>query len=301
MNEDLIKEIKKRYDSEVRSIKEKLRYEREREKLNEKIKYEEIRAQFFANISHEFKTPLNVIFSAQQMIDLLIKNDLKDNEEKINKYVKTIKQNCYRLIRLIGNLIDITKIDTGVYEFKPINIDIVRVVKDITFSVIDYIENKNISLNFNSTINEKTIACDPDKIERILLNLISNAIKFTPENGKIDINLSDSKDSVYISIKDSGIGIPKGMQKIIFDRFVQVDKTTKRAREGSGIGLSLVKALVEMHSGEIKLISEKNNGSEFIIRLPSKIINTEKIKDEIAATSQEKVEKINVEFSDIYF
>ncbi len=281
-------------------LTEQMLEERTKE-LNETIEMEKIRTAFFANISHELRTPLNVIYSAEQMLDLVLKDTKQGNQKEVAQYMRIIKQNCYRLIRLIANLIDITKIDAGYFHVTLKNNDIVRVVEDITLSVAKYIEDRNIHLVFDTNVEEKIIACDADKIERIILNLLSNAIKFTPEDGSILVNIEKKEGSIVISVKDTGIGIPTEMQRSIFDRFIQVDKTISRNREGSGIGLSIVKSLVEMHNGKITLISEVDKGSEFIIKLPDfSIYNVEDVKEYNLTPEHQNIEKINIEFSDIY-
>ncbi|AKN34155.1 histidine kinase [Clostridium carboxidivorans P7] len=282
-----------------------MKYEEKKRLLNKAVEYEKLRTEFFANISHELRTPLNVIFCAEQMLDIIFKRIGLDNDNqfKTDKYLHTIKQNSYRLLRLINNLIDITKMDAGYFEITLSNNDIVKITEDITLSVVEYVENKNIRLIFDTEVEEKIIACDPDKIERIMLNLLSNAVKFTPKNGTIYVNIYDSTDKVIISIKDTGIGIDKSMQKLIFDKFVQVDKSISRRTEGSGIGLSLVKSLVEMHNGQISVVSELGEGSEFIIELPNVQAKTDntKIEESNACKKSKNIEMINLEFSDIYF
>jgi len=183
-----------------------------------------------------------------------------------------MKQNCFRLLRLINNLIDITKIDSGYFKINLENSDIVKVVEDITLSVANYIENKGVELIFDTNIEEKIMAFDPEKLERILLNLLSNALKFTSKEDRIDVIVLDKGNEVVIEVKDTGIGIPKEQQERIFDRFIQVDKSLTRDHEGSGIGLSLVKSLVEMHEGNITLKSKYGEGSSFIINIPSNLI-----------------------------
>jgi len=261
--------------------------------------YEKLRTDFFANISHELRTPVNVIYSAEQMIDVNLKSE-NFEQEKLNKYLKMIKQNSYRLIRLINNLIDISKIDATVFEIKRVNCDIVSTVENITMSVSDYIENRNILLIFDTEVEEKVIACDPDKIERIVLNLLSNAIKFTPKDGEIFVKLYLKENQVCISVKDTGIGISEEMRELIFDRFIQVDKSISRSREGSGIGLSLVKSLVELHGGSVQVSSVLGQGSEFIFSLPDVLIE-DTVKDNYFSNlSDQRVDRINIEFSDIY-
>lgn len=255
--------------------------------------------EFFSNISHELKTPLNVILGAIQIL-LLPSDEILNNslEPKLNKHLRTMKQNCYRLLRLVNNLIDLSKFDSGYFKLNLKNYDIVNIVEDITLSVADYIENKGIDLIFDTDIEEKLMAVDVDKIERIILNLLSNAIKFTNEGGQILVNLWDKNDRILISVKDTGVGIPQDKLDVIFDRFGQVDKTLARNREGSGIGLPLIKSIAEMHGGNIKVSSEFGKGSEFIVELPVRLVEENDIND--TRIYESKVEKISIEFSDIY-
>ena len=151
-------------------------------------------------------------------------------------------------------------------------------------------------------MTEKTIACDPDKIERVILNVLSNAAKFTKRGGSIDVNMFDDAEHVVITVKDTGIGIPKDNHEDIFLRFRQVNKTFTREKEGSGIGLFLVKSIIELHGGNIKLESEYGKGSKFIIRLPIVVLpgNDFISPKEHDFEIQNRTERINVEFSDIY-
>lgn len=274
----------------------------ELEVTNQKLKeYEKLRSDFFANISHELRTPLNVIYCAHQMMDIALKQS-GNNNYNINKYLKMIKQNSYRLLRLIGNLIDITKIDALSFDIKLVNTDIIKVVEDITMSVVTMFENKGLTLTFDTAVEEKIISCDPDKIERIMLNVISNAMKFTEKSGSIFVYIYLQDNKVCISIKDTGIGIPNDMKDLIFDRFIQVDKSISKKCEGSGIGLSLVQSLVELHGGSIHVDSKLGEGSEFIIMLPDTILTlTESEKVEVTSyTEEDLVKRIKIEFSDIY-
>ena len=267
---------------------------------NEAIELEKLRTEFFANISHELRTPLNVIMSTLQLLESQRRNsDTKAVLDKQVKHFNIMKQNCYRQLRLVNNLIDSTKIDSGLFEINQQNHNIVSIVEDITLSVSDYIANKGIELVFDTNVEEKIMACDLDCIERIILNLLSNAVKFTKEGGSIFVNINDKGETILISVKDSGIGIPKDKYNTIFDRFRQVEKSLTRNYEGSGIGLSLVKSLVEMHKGKISVQSEYGNGAEFIIELPIRTIPEVDtvIKGE---STRSNVEKIHIEFEDIY-
>jgi signal transduction histidine kinase len=272
------------------------------EELSLAKEYEMLRTAFFANLSHELRTPINVIFSAEQMIDHLSKNeDKKWSYESLSKYRKIIKQNCFRLMRMVSNLIDITKIDAGYFKIDMKNCNIAMIVEDITLSVAEYIESRNIELIFDTEIEEKVIACDPDKIERIMLNLLSNSVKYTAVGGQILVRIFMNAAKLAISVKDNGVGIPEKMKAMVFERFVQVDRSSTRVTEGSGIGLSIVKALVELQEGSIYLESELGRGTEFIIELPDRQINGEYEVEEIASTKEQRhIEKIHIEFSDMY-
>lgn len=277
--------------------------EREMELYKEIVEYDRIKTEFFANMSHEIRTPLNLILSALQLMNMNIK-DKKAIEEvgTLTRYTDIMKQNCYRLLRLVNNLIEITKLDSGYIRPNFKNQNIVCLVEDIVLSVADYVEDKSLSLSFDTNEEEMTTSCDADMLERIILNLLSNAIKYTEPGDHIDVIMDIQSDKVKIHVKDSGRGIPEDKQKIVFERFRQVDKLLTRTTEGSGIGLSLVKGLVEVQGGAIYLNSKHGEGSEFIIELPvRKLEYDENSFEEVAACqSQERIERINIEFSDIY-
>ena len=260
----------------------------------------DIKAQFLANISHELKTPINVIVSALQMTNIIIEDiETLAIKNKLHKYNGMMKQNSYRLIRLINNLIDITKIDSGFTNMIRKNVDIVGIVEDITLSIASFVESKQIELIFDTDVEEKITACDPNKIETIMFNLLSNAIKFTNADGKITVNMYDKEKYIIISVKDTGIGITEEDRAKIFGRFLQVDDTSHRNGEGSGIGLSLVKSFVEMHGGKITIESTYGEGSNFIIKLPIITIDETK-QDNEHSIKPNYVDKMNIEFSDIY-
>lgn len=236
--------------------------------LEEAVQYDKLKTEFIANISHELRTPLNIIFSTVQLFNMMISNGQDVNTDKAINYTNTMKQNCYRLTRLVNNLIDITKIDSGYMKLNLRNQDIVQVVEEITQSTIEYAESMSREIIFDTDQEEKIMAFDEEKLERILLNLISNAIKFTEPGDKISVTLYDKDDHVIICVRDTGRGIPEDQLEHIFQRFKQVDSLLSRNHEGSGIGLSLVKALVEMHYGTIEVKSKYGEGTEIIICLP---------------------------------
>ncbi|KAB3527299.1 PAS domain-containing sensor histidine kinase [Alkaliphilus serpentinus] len=267
------------------------------------LEYDRMKTDFFSNISHEFKTPLNVILGTLQLMNLYLKDASASSlENRMRQKINIMQQNCYRLLRLVNNIIDITKIDRGYYQINLENHNIIKIVEVIALSVKDYIEAKGIKFTFETDIDSKVTACDPDKIERIILNLLSNAIKFTKAGGEISVHIKEKGGNLKILVKDTGIGIPPDKTNIIFERFIQVDKSFIKDNIGSGIGLSLVKSLVEMHNGKIHVESQLNKGSEFIIELPVFTVAANKLATEVAPDYHNgPVEKISIEFSDIYY
>ena len=270
--------------------------------LKKEIETENLKNQFFANLSHEFKTPLNIILSVIQLLDMNIANEKIYAKEDVHllNHINLIKQNAYRLLRLANNLIDMSKIDAGYYNLKFCNNNIVSIVEDISLSVAQYANDKGLSLVFDTDCEEVIIACDPDKIERILLNLLSNSIKNTDIGGKIFVNLTTDEENVSISVGDNGKGIPKDKLSKIFDRFEQVDKCLNRSYEGSGIGLSLVHSLVELHNGTIDVRSKLGVGSEFKFTIPKNLVNNCCDSEHDYVISENRIERCNIEFSDIY-
>lgn len=275
----------------------------EKEK-NEILKREiEMKDEFLSLISHEFRTPLTVINSAIQAMELICKNELSD---KAKGFLNKIRQNSNRQLKLVNNLLDITRMNAGHFKINKTNIDIVLFTRSIAESITIFAEQKRIKLSFSSTLKKKIMGVDDEKYERILLNLLSNAIKFTPEGQSVTVKLFqkivNGKRMVCIQVKDNGIGIPDEKKELIFERFGQVDTYRTRQAEGTGIGLHLVKMFVEVMGGEIGLESEVGKGSVFTILLPIekvKEISIEKMPVEI--TNQRLIQAKAIEFSDIYF
>jgi signal transduction histidine kinase len=260
----------------------------------------QLKSEYIANMSHELRTPINVMLGAIQLFELYIKGDMFSEKGKMVKHMASMKQNCLRILRLVNNLIDTTKIDAGFMQMELKNHNIVSVVEEITLSTSEFVKLKNIELIFDCDFDEIIIACDVDMIERIILNILSNAVKFTKINGYIHVNVTRSVKKIIISIKDNGIGIPPNKIDMIFERYKQVNKSFTREQEGSGIGLSLSKSLVEMQGGNIIAKSILGKGSEFIIELQDKRIAFEFQKEGYVENDHSFIEKMNVEFSDIY-
>ncbi len=269
----------------------------EQKRLDEEL--ERLRMEFFANISHEFRTPLNLIFGS---IQLLRSKEVLD-DKFIERYLNIITQNSYRLLKLVDNLIDSTKIGTGYFDYNPKNYNLIYYIEEITQSIVEFANQNNIEVVFDTNQEELIMAFDLNHMERIILNILSNAIKFcNKEKGRIEININVTDEFTYISIKDNGMGIEEKSLEEIFEMFRQGKNRITKEGEGSGIGLHLVKSLVNMQGGKIYANSKVNEGSEFVIELPNKTIELSKdeelFNDKVNADM--KAERMKVEFSDIY-
>lgn len=231
--------------------------------------YNDLQSQFFSFVSHEFKSPVNIMMGAVQLISKTLDLEVNcSNKESIKQYIEILKRNSYRLLRLINNFIDINKISSGFLTLECEICNIIEVVEELIQSVKVYASNKDLVINFYSEVKYLLVWCDVEKIERIILNIFSNAIKYTESGGKIDVQLYVKKKKVYLSIKDTGIGIPENNIESIFDPFSKVQAEFRNNAEGNGLGLAIVKALLELHGGKISCKSQYGKGSEFIVELP---------------------------------
>lgn len=271
------------------------------EKLSElKRKNEEegINKELLANISHEFKTPVNVIYSAIQMQDL--KRESNDMNE-ILKFNSIIKQNCYRLIRLINNFIDSSKLTQQDYNLNLKCLNIVNIVENTTMSILSFAEMKGINVIFDTEEEELFVYADKDLIERTILNILSNAIKYNEENGKIDVLVGTRKENIIIEIEDNGIGIPKEKVKYIFNRYERVQTSEARYKEGSGLGLNIVKEIINKFNGSVKIESEESIGTKITIIIPKIEYNEELYEDYSDGFNfkNDIIQKVDLEMSDI--
>lgn len=285
----------------LRDIEDRKKTEEYLQLLKLREKEDQMKNEFFSNISHELRTPINVIYSALQLENQYLDNcDIKS----LKKYNNVITTNCLRLIRLVNNLIDITKIDSDFFKANIKTENLVSLVEDITHSIFEYVKIKNIELVFDTEIEEAYVDCDTDLIERIVFNLLSNSIKFSQPNGNILVYIfMPTEDEISISIKDNGVGISDEVKERIFNRFLKGDTSLSRNAEGSGIGLYLVKKLVELQNGHIKFNSKENLGTEFVVTFPLSEVASEICADTEKASDYEKniIKLMDVEFSDIYW
>jgi signal transduction histidine kinase/AraC-like DNA-binding protein len=234
------------------------------------MEMDQMKTRFFSNVSHEFRTPLTLILSPLE--SMLMKENL---EEKDRNNLEMMYRNAVRLLGLINQLLDLSKIDAGRLKVELIEYDIYKVLRIITRSFAPLAERKKIDYRVEIPDGELITFFDRDKLEKIITNLLTNAFKFTPEEGKVSckIKFNDKKEGMIknfleIIVKDSGRGIPAEQLEKIFDRFYQVADTWKNGISGTGIGLSLTKELITLQRGKIVVESKPNEGSRFIIKLP---------------------------------
>lgn len=245
----------------------KLQSEIEAHKINDVKK-----SEFISTLSHELKTPLNIFYSIIQLLDKTEAIGIKEFKEAYDKYSDSLKLNSKRMLRLVNNIVDSTRIDTGDLKAEFGNYEVVSIVEDIVMSIVPFAQSKNISVEFDTNIEEHFIKCDPVMIEKIVLNLVSNSIKYTEGEGSIKVDLMLKGDILEVEFKDTGIGIPYELKDKIFHRFSRVDSSLKRSNEGSGIGLNIVKSMIEVHNGSISVDSVLNEGSIFKVKLPNVLI-----------------------------
>ena len=269
--------------------------------ISYKKEIDKLRKSFFANIKHEFRTPLNMIFSSIQLFNNKHKDcDCCACNKCFTDILKLININSLRILKLSNNIIDLTSIQGGYSDFNPRNNDIVSFTELICDKINMYRKFKDITLVFDTNVEEKIISFDTDKIERVILNLISNAIKFNNYGGRVTVSVLDKINYIEISVEDTGIGISEDKIDTIFDSFSCVEERLTKVSEGVGIGLALCKLLVEMNGGKIKIKSELGKGSEFTIVLPNIINENEELDISYDKIDRNSLERIKMEFSDIY-
>ena len=267
-------------------------------KLDKKLKEKNANDEFYSNISHELRTPINVIYSALQLNDMYLKNNKMDN---INKNNNIIKQNCLRLIRTINNFIDSNKLSEGFLESHFDIYNIVDIIENIILSCDSYMKYKKNNLVYDPEFEEIYFNCDKDYIERIMLNILSNSLKHGKDNGNIYVTTRIENNKIIIEVINDAETIPEDKRNVIFEKFTKVNSSFNRSSEGTGLGLYLTKGLVELHGGEISIAPGVLNGNIYKIILPFdkniQIKENRLNKIEINEIQQ----KIDIEFSDIYF
>ena len=250
------------WKTQLKKLKVKHEFEMSRFEAKKLHEVDEIKTKFFTNISHEFRTPLTLILGpAKQLSEESI-------DEKTKIKADLIHRSARKLNRLVDELLDISKIESGEMKLKACPINLVSVVKEKSLPFYSLAERKNITFKLNCDDKEIIAYIDKDKVDKIITNVLSNAFKFTPEGGKVEVEILRKENEVHIIISDTGIGIPKDHIVKIFDRFYQVDGSHTREQEGTGIGLALTKELIDLHKGKIEVESEESKGSIFKLIFP---------------------------------
>lgn len=225
---------------------------------------DELKSRFFANISHEFRTPLTLILGPLEQ--RLKEADSSDERRE----TAMMHRQAGRLLRLINQLLDLSRLDTGRLELSARRIDVVDFLRSLVVSFAPRAESDHISLQFAPAVERADIYVQPDKLEKIVSNLLSNAFSFTPAHGKIRLSVAGDSNTdgafVEIAVEDTGAGIPEDQLPRVFDRFFQADQGARRALGGSGIGLALAKELVELHGGTIHAESRSGFGTKVVVR-----------------------------------
>jgi CheY-like chemotaxis protein/nitrogen-specific signal transduction histidine kinase len=239
------------------------------------------KSEFLATMSHELRTPLNSVIGFS---DLLLDGSFGELNEKQNKFMVNISHSGKHLLNLINDILDISKIEAGKMELFYEIFDFSDLVSDIHLMMKPLSSKKNINLEFNMRPRSIFINADRSKLKQIMYNIIGNAIKFTPDNGKVHVNISMKDQMLLLSVKDNGIGISNDDQEKLFHPFVQLDSASTRKFEGTGLGLALVKNLLKLHGGTIDVESEQGKGSTFYIEVPLNLkendLNARLIADE---------------------
>jgi two-component system phosphate regulon sensor histidine kinase PhoR len=229
--------------------------------ITELRKLETVRNDFVANVSHELRTPLT---SMVGYLDTLLESDIEDQETR-DRFLKIIKEETDRLSILIKDLFNLSKIESQSFDLKAENSE--EVLTNVVNLLEKNAEDKKIDFTVQIPDNLPPVYMVREQIKQVLINLIDNAVKYTPAGGKINIKVEKERDKVYFSVKDNGIGIPQSDQERIFERFYRVDKARSRVLGGTGIGLSIVRNIIKQHGSEIQVKSREGEGSEFYFYL----------------------------------
>lgn len=251
--EDFTKKLLLIKDNTTKVQTEEIRKEVESKKIDESV-----RKEFLSSISHDLKTPVNVIYSAMQVEKIYIE---KADLSLLTKYHNICKQNCISLIKLTNNLIDNSKINSDYLIPRIENINVVEAIEDNVMSLVDYVKLNNVDLIFDTNTEECYLNIDIEFMNRIILNLVSNAVKFTPDGGKIDVVVHDANEKVNILVKDSGSGIDQEFISNAFNRYAVGENRKFSRKSGTGIGLCVVKQLVELQGGNIEIKRNEDIGT----------------------------------------
>ena len=244
----------------LNDVTSKVKVDSMKEAIQNKMLEENLKRDFLSNISHDLKTPINVIYSATQLEECLLKNN---NIDGLKKYNTISKQNCISLIRLANNLIDTSRIESDYISANLKVKNIVEIIENIIATLVDYAHNNNVDLIFDTNEEEVYVELDEDFMQRIIVNLISNSIKFCNYNGMIKINVRAYYKKVLVSVQDNGIGMEEEFIKDIFNRYSMGKNNEAKSNKGTGIGMFVVKRLMEIQNGNVFVNSKIGEGTRF--------------------------------------
>ena len=233
--------------------------------ITQQVKLDKMRKEFVADVSHELKTPLTSIKGFSETL-----LDGVDDKEDETHFLKIINDNAVRMEKLVQDLLILSKYDNKKKKNKKVEFDLGELSKTSAEKFEIEVKKKNQTMNCFVTADVPTVYADIDGIERVIINIISNSVKYTQEGGNIDIYVGYVHNDAYVKIKDNGIGIPKNDLKRIYDRFYRVDKARTRQLGGTGLGLSIAKEIIEQNGGSIDIKSEVGKGTEVVLKIPVK-------------------------------
>jgi signal transduction histidine kinase len=248
-----------------------LRYEldknrKELEDTNRKlVELDRLKSRFFANISHELRTPLTLLLSP---LETLLQRFAGQPDNSVHELLLTMHSNGMRLLKLINDLLDLIRLEAGRMEIKSVPMEVADFIRGLASAARQVAEDKKIKLETYTDLRLGVAASDPDKLEKIVLNLLFNALKFTPPSGRVELRAEKQGEEIVFVVNDTGIGIAEKNLPFVFDRFWQADSSAQRKYQGVGIGLALVKELTEMMHGSVVVESQEGKGTTFTVRLP---------------------------------
>jgi signal transduction histidine kinase len=248
-----------------------LRYElnknrQELEETNRKlVELDRLKSRFFANISHELRTPLTLLLSP---LETLLQRFASKMDNDVHDLLLTMHSNGMRLLKLINDLLDLIRLEAGRMEVKSEPMEVADFIKGLASAARQVAEDKHIKLETYTDLRLGVVAADPDKMEKVVLNLLFNALKFTPANGRVELRAEKQGEQLVFIVNDTGIGIAEKNLPFVFDRFWQADSSAQRKYQGVGIGLALVKELTDMMRGSVVVDSQEGKGTTFTVRLP---------------------------------
>ncbi|MCC8411270.1 response regulator [Mucilaginibacter sp. UR6-1] len=284
----------------IKKLKAQFALEQERKEVARQRELDSMKIKFLTNVSHEFKTPISLIMAP---VDKLLKDPALSEQ---GKDLGIIKKNAYRLLNLVNQLLDLRKLETRELKLNLKEGNIIAFIKGISYSFTDIAEQSNIQFAFDTDTVKLDTIFDHDKVERVLLNLLSNAFKFTPAGGNVSVFISSKMHAentgyctLKISVIDTGIGIPADKVDKIFERFFQNDAPASMINQGNGIGLSIAKEFVKMHNGVINVEHVANGGSCFTVELPlpvkeAQVAGNARAENKAKATAQDLNKKAKV-------